>query len=221
VTNARRRGRPAPLRWGGSLALAGAALALVGGYLQLDDRAGAVAPATPVTPIVSTPVARPSTAVRPKTTTPPRKPAARPGKPLQVSIPRLQVAALVVGISTEQGALTPPSNPQKLGWWSGGAQPGARLGSAVITGHTVHTGGGAFDNLNQLQPGDTVGVTTTRGQLGYRVAAVTTYRKQTLAKNAARVFDQAVPGRLVLITCEDWNGKVYLSNTVVIAQRVA
>jgi LPXTG-site transpeptidase (sortase) family protein len=91
----------------------------------------------------------------------------------------------------------------------------------VITGHTVHTGGGAFDNLNQLQPGDAVGVTTSRGRLGYRVASVTTYRKQSLAKNAQRVFDQTVPGRLVLITCEDWNGKVYLSNTVVIAQRIS
>jgi hypothetical protein len=31
------------------------------------------------------------------------------------------------------------------------------------------------------------------------------------------VFSQDVPGRLVLITCEDWNGSVYLSNTVVLA----
>jgi sortase (surface protein transpeptidase) len=85
----------------------------------------------------------------------------------------------------------------------------------------VHTGGGAFDNLAQLQPGDTIGVTTSRGHLGYRVTTVTTYRKQALAKNATQIFDQTVPGRLVLITCEDWNGKVYLSNAVVIAQRTA
>lgn len=225
MTNARRRGRPAPLRWGGSLALGGIGLALVGAYLQLDDRAGAVTPDTPDSPAVSTPlIPHRSTATqpaRPKATAPVRTLAAKPGKPVQVSIPQLQVSAPVVGISIEQGALIPPSNPQKLGWWSGGAQPGARLGSAVITGHTVHTGGGAFDNLDRLQPGDTVNVTTTRGQLGYRVTTVTTYRKQTLAKNASRVFDQAVPGRLVLITCEDWNGKVYLSNAVIIAQRVA
>ncbi|MFI5708891.1 class F sortase [Kribbella sp. NPDC051620] len=226
MTNARRRGRPAPLRWGGSLALAGIGLALVGAYLQLDDRAGAVPPeaSTPAIPHRSTPAiphrSTPPTATRPKTTTPPRVPAARPGKPLQLSIPQLQVTAPVVGISAEQGELIPPSNPQTLGWWTGGAQPGARLGSAIITGHTVHTGGGAFDNLDQLQPGDLIKVTTTRGQLGYRVTSVTTYRKQTLAKNASRVFDQTVPGRLVLITCEDWTGKVYLSNAVITAQRV-
>jgi hypothetical protein len=41
--------------------------------------------------------------------------------------------------------------------------------------------------------------------------------KRALAIHAEEVFDQSVPGRLVLITCEDWNGKIYLSNVVVIA----
>jgi hypothetical protein len=31
------------------------------------------------------------------------------------------------------------------------------------------------------------------------------------------VFAQDVPGRLVLVTCEDWDGSGYLSNAVVIA----
>ncbi|MFF1823417.1 class F sortase [Kribbella sp. NPDC058245] len=226
MRKARRRGRPAPLRWGGSIALAGVALAVVGGYLQFGDRAGAAAPATTAPDITATttppvPHHAPPATTRTVRPTPTRQPVARPGKPVRLTIPRLQVSAAVLGIATEQGALIPPSNPRKLGWWSGGAQPGARLGSAVITGHTVHTGGGAFDNLEQLQPGDTVSVTTSRGDLSYRVTTVTTYRKQALAKSAARVFDQTVQGRLVLITCEDWNGKVYLSNAVVIAQRTS
>ncbi|GAA1599499.1 hypothetical protein GCM10009789_61980 [Kribbella sancticallisti] len=99
--------------------------------------------------------------------------------------------------------------------------PGARRGSAVITGHTVHAGGGAFDDLEQLRAGDVVAVTTSSGPLSYRVTGVTTYRKQALARSAAAVFDQSVAGRLVLITCEDWTGKVYLSNVVVVAQRMA
>jgi hypothetical protein len=41
--------------------------------------------------------------------------------------------------------------------------------------------------------------------------------KQALAIHAEEVFDQSIPGRLVLITCEDWNGKIYLGNVVVIA----
>jgi LPXTG-site transpeptidase (sortase) family protein len=127
----------------------------------------------------------------------------------------------VLSISASKGSLIPPSNPRTVGWWSAGAQPGAKRGSAVITGHTVHNGGGAFDDLEQLQKGDQILVATTRGQLRYRVTAVTTYRKQALATHAQEVFDQSVPGRLVLITCADWNGKVYLSNAVVIAKPTA
>jgi hypothetical protein len=44
------------------------------------------------------------------------------------------------------------------------------------------------------------------------------YRKARLAEDAARVFSQTVPGRLVLITCEEWNGSAYLSNAVVFAE---
>lgn len=91
----------------------------------------------------------------------------------------------------------------------------------MITGHTVHDGGGAFDDLERLRPGANIVVTTSRGALRYQVTGVTTYRKQALAGQAARLFDQGVPGRLVLVTCEDWNGKVYLSNVVVTARRMA
>ncbi|MET7280525.1 class F sortase [Kribbella sp. NPDC005582] len=225
MPKAQHRGRPAPLRWGGSIVLAGIALAVGGGYLQLGDQAGAARPdpigydASP--PVAVTPEAPVPQRAVPGATTARTSPAARPGRPLLLTIPRLHVSAAVLAIDTEDGALTPPPNPRTVGWWSDGALPGARLGSAVITGHTVHTGGGAFDDLEHLQAGDAVGVTTARGELGYRVTGVTTYRKQTLAKNAARIFDQSVPGRLVLITCEDWNGKVYLSNAVVVAQRVS
>lgn len=130
------------------------------------------------------------------------------------------MSAPVVGIGVEGGALTPPGNPRVVGWWSGGAQPGAGRGSAVITGHTVHAGGGAFDDLDRLRAHDTAVVTTSRGVLRYAVVSVVTYRKRSLASHAARVFDQSVPGRLVLVTCEDWNGSAYLSNVVVIGRRV-
>lgn len=131
------------------------------------------------------------------------------------------MTAPVLAIDAVHAALTPPSDASKVGWWSGGAQPGSKRGSAVITGHTVHNGGGAFDNLGKLVPGSVVRVSTARGQLAYRVATVATYRKATLAKRAAQLFDQSVRGRLVLVTCEDWNGEVYLSNVVVVALPMA
>jgi hypothetical protein len=52
------------------------------------------------------------------------------------------------------------------------------------------------------------------------VSGVTVYRKTTLARDAERVFGQSGPGRLVLITCEDWNGSTYLSNVVVLADPI-
>lgn len=91
----------------------------------------------------------------------------------------------------------------------------------MIAGHTVHAGGGAFDELELLRAGDAIEVSTSRGVLKYRVAGVSTYRKQALARNAAEVFDQSGPGRLVLVTCEDWDGRTYLSNVVVVARLMA
>ena len=84
----------------------------------------------------------------------------------------------------------------------------------------MHTGGGAFDDLETLRAGRQVRVRTARGVIRYAVSGVTIYRKASLARDAARMFRQDGPGRLVLITCEDWNGSIYLSNAVVFADPV-
>ena len=145
---------------------------------------------------------------------------AGPGVPVRLLVPSLQVDAPVVPISAPGGVLLPPDDPQTLGWWSAGAQPGAATGGALITGHTVHTGGGAFDDLETLDPGDVVRVRTRRGCWSTPSPTSTVYRKSTLARDAERIFSQTVPGRLVLITCEDWNGTGYDSNAVVVAERL-
>ena len=113
--------------------------------------------------------------------------------------------------------LTPPSDPLTLGWWADGAEPGARRGSALVTGHTVSAGGGAMDDLEELERGDQVWMRTDRGRIGYDVRTVVILGKGDLAEQAQQLFDQEVRGRLVLITCEDWNGVEYLSNVVVTA----
>ncbi|HEU4512288.1 MAG TPA: class F sortase, partial [Nocardioidaceae bacterium] len=79
----------------------------------------------------------------------PRVPTAHTAKgvPRRVVVPRLGVDAPVVGIDAPGGVLLPPDDPQVLGWWRSGAKPGARYGSALVTGHTVSSGGGAFDDL--------------------------------------------------------------------------
>ncbi len=144
-----------------------------------------------------------------------------PGAPRRVVIRALHVDAPVLPVRAPGGTLVPPSDPQQLGWWAGGARPGAARGSALITGHTVHTGGGALDDLETLHHGDRVVVRTDRGRIRYVVRHVAVHSKGSVAKHARRLFSQHVRGRLVLVTCEDWNGEAYLSNVVVVAEPVA
>jgi len=146
------------------------------------------------------------------------RPSWTPGIPERVLIDRLGVSSPVVPIDTVGNALTPPADPQLLGWWSEGAKTGAKHGSALVTGHTVHTGGGALDNLERLRPGDRVTVRTGEGKILYDVRTVKIFRKGSVARHAERLFSQEVAGRLVLVTCEDWDGTRYLSNVVVVAR---
>ena len=151
--------------------------------------------------------------------TPAVRPPWRPGTPQQLRIPRLGVASQVVPVEAPGGALVPPSDPQVLGWWAQGAQAGARLGSTLLTGHTVHTGGGALDDLETLRRGDRITVRTDEGPLPYVVWKVAVFSKGTLAVEAPRIFNQDKDGgRLVVVTCEDWDGTRYLSNVVVTAR---
>ena len=141
----------------------------------------------------------------------------RPGAPRRVLIPDLGVRASVVPVQAPNDTLVPPSDPDQLGWWADGAAPGAARGSALVAGHTVHTGGGQLDDLERVRPGDRVRVRTSKGVIPYEVTSVKIYRKASLAKDSAELFRQNGSGRLVLITCEDWDGSKYLSNVVVIA----
>ncbi|WP_344167430.1 class F sortase [Kribbella lupini] len=282
MSHGKRRGRPAPLRRGGLVALAGLLVVGTGVYLQFgqntadagadrvptescapadrsverggdqpaaaraagsgtalraeagSDPCSADGPAqgnglqpsesaTAKAPGVGDSSAHPSPSATPGLPSARKPPAVppRPGRPSRISLGQLGITAPVVPIKADGGELTPPSDPTTVGWWSAGARPGAARGSAVITGHTVHDGGGAFDDLDRLTTGSIVTVTTSRGVLRYQVSGVTTYRKRTLAAAAGRLFDQRGEGRLVLVTCEDWNGEVYLSNVVVVARRIA
>lgn len=142
----------------------------------------------------------------------------RAGAPTDVVIPTLGVEAPVVGVEAPGRTLTPPADAGVLGWWADGARPGARRGSVLVAGHTVTGGAGALNRLEELAPGDLIDVRTQRGVVGYTVRRVRTFSKGTLARRAAELFSQQVPGRLVLVTCEDWDGSRYLSNVVVLAE---
>ncbi|MCW2787312.1 MAG: class sortase [Marmoricola sp.] len=143
------------------------------------------------------------------------------GKPLELWVPRLGVRSPVVPISGQSGELVPPNDPQILGWWREGREAGAAQGSVVVTGHTVSTGGGAFDHLGELVARDRIRVRTAAGWITYVVEQVNDVSVAKVARTAAAIFRQTGDPRLVLITCSDFDGRVYRSSSVVYAIPVA
>jgi len=144
---------------------------------------------------------------------------ASPAKPVRLVVPALKLRARVLPIQVNsQRVLDPPRNPRDVGWWRGSTRPGATHGQTVLTGHTVHTGGGAMDHLGRLRKGQVVKVVTPKGTMVYRTTRVVTWSKAELAKRSVELFGQKRDQpRLVLITCTGWTGSTYTSNVVVFA----
>lgn len=148
------------------------------------------------------------------------RPMSSPARPIRLVVPALSIRATVLPVRVDSAnVLDPPSDPTEVGWWQRSARAGATRGQTVLTGHTVHTGGGVMNRLGQLRPGDVVRVGTPRGTMVYRTTQVLTLTKAQLAARSAQLFGQGrSTNRLVLITCTGWTGSYYTSNTVVFAQ---
>ncbi len=137
-------------------------------------------------------------------------------------LPALSVRAPLVSVAlSTTGALSPPRDPKQVGYWSGSTPPGSHQGQTLVTGHTVHTGGGALDRLGTLVPGARVVIQqkqTSKQRVVYRVTSVRTYTKDQIEHSAQRLFGQDHgAGRLQLVTCTGWDGHEYSGNVVVTA----
>jgi LPXTG-site transpeptidase (sortase) family protein len=180
-----------------------------------------------VTTVGSTATPSSVTTVSPDVSELPPEPTAKQGGGLEgpyvLRIPQIGVDAHVVPVkSNEERILEPPPNPRVVGWWSDGAAPGAAQGSAVLVGHTVrHTDGGVFDDLGYLSRGDPIEVEGPHSTLTYRVDSIDMLSIDDFAHNAPQIFKQTGPGRLVLITCGNFEGTVWRSNIVIIAEPVS
>lgn len=143
-----------------------------------------------------------------------------PGAPQRLELPGLNTKAKVVPIRLDGEVLDPPRNPREIGWWVGSAKPGSAQGQTVVTGHTVHTGGGSLNKLDHIEEGQEVDIVTKDGTFQHQVDSVEVLSRKELAEQAQRLFGQDHgDGRLVIITCTDWNGSSYDSNVVVLAHR--
>lgn len=115
--------------------------------------------------------------------------------------------------TTRGGVLDPPANPRDVGWWAQSAPPGASYGQTIVTGHTVHTGGGQMDHLGSLKVGAQVEIVDQGYTVFYTVTKVFTLSKGDVDLRSKELFGQSSPtNRLVLITCSGWTGHGYLSN---------
>jgi len=104
---------------------------------------------TSVPPPVAEPVADPAAPATPPPDWSPRA----------VRIPKIEVDAPVDALGVDdKNALQVPSDPTRVGWWLGGAQPG-QPDPAVLVGHLdSSTGPAVFFKLEQLVPGDVIEV---------------------------------------------------------------
>jgi LPXTG-site transpeptidase (sortase) family protein len=147
---------------------------------------------------------------------------AAPADPELLIVPEIKLRAPIVPIEVDpKGVLTPPSDVHEVGWWQRSAKPGATSGQTLITGHTVHTGGGVMNELGDLRPGALIRIRTPRGTVDYEATKVFVYTKAELADHAEQLFGQdRQHGRLVLVTCTGWTGHDYTSNIVVFADQL-
>ncbi|MGO4255884.1 class F sortase [Marmoricola sp. RAF53] len=145
-----------------------------------------------------------------------------PSVPELLIVPSIALRAPILPIEVDpDGVLTPPADVRDVGWWKRSAKPGAKSGQTLITGHTVHTGGGVMNRLGELHPGSLVRIQTPGGIVDYRTTKVFVYTKAELAKHAEELFSQKRPDyRLVLITCTGWTGTDYTSNIIVFADEM-
>jgi len=144
--------------------------------------------------------------------------------PNGIEIPKLGAKAPIVGVRTlPDGALEVPRDPKTVGWWNGGAKPGAARGTAILDGHVNYNGvDGVLSRIGSLNPGDTVYLVGLHNgkkmRLRFTVTGVRTYHKTALPYR--QIFDQKSVGRLAIVTCGGpFNAQTgnYLDNIVAFA----
>ncbi|MFM1967128.1 MAG: hypothetical protein RL134_2853, partial [Actinomycetota bacterium] len=146
----------------------------------------------------------------------------RTPRPTEIAIPAINVRTTVeiVGLD-DRDQVEVPYDVTRAGWYRYSAKPGSGEGSTVIVGHVdgVDQGAGAFYDLRELRPGDTVTVTRADDRrIAYEVVAREVFAKDRVPLR--ELFSRSGPERLTLITCGgpfDPASLEYTDNVVVTA----
>ena len=136
----------------------------------------------------------------------------QPAAPTRLVIPSIGANADVGRVMQTYDAagnaqLAPPEQTyddlMRAYWWSERQAPGYPVSKTTfIIGHTCHKDGcpAVFNSLQTIQFGALIHVSTSQGELTYKVFDTKTYLGKDIA-NAAEVYAD-VPNQLVLATCK-------------------
>ena|SRR5712691_9797455 len=143
--------------------------------------------------------------------------------PVELKIPRLGVDADVEPVGADpDGAMSAPSDPDAVAWWSLGWGTG-EPGNVVLAGH-VDWGGRlrVFGALRLLEAGDQVVVVDERAR-EYFYQVVWSRQVEAEGADVDSIFGPDNPPELTLITCGgsfDQSQRMYLDRIVVRARLV-
>lgn len=196
--------RPPLSRSAFRLLAASIAMLFVGGVIAAVGPPGA--PAVPAAAAAVAPAPAPDPRVLP---------------PIRIEAPAIAVDAPVdpLGV-TDSGELQVPGDYQRVGWWAGGASPGAP-GPAVLVGHLDSTSGPAvFFKLDKLKIGDRIFVHREDGSASeFTVTKLESYAKDRFP--TLDVYGSTEGPTLRLVTCYgsfDRRTRHYRDNLVVYAE---
>lgn len=145
-------------------------------------------------------------------------------EPTSIRLPSGRLAPVQPAKVHSDGVLDVPTNPDRVGWWTGGAQADEPYGSIVLAGHvdSARYGLGVLAEMLQMRPGQTLKVADGRRGQAYRVRTITKLPKAELSAGTD-LFDQEVSHRLVMITCGgpfDERTHRYRDNVVIVADPI-
>ncbi len=213
-----------------SAVLVGAALLGVSGAALLGVGLGDGHPGAAHAAAVAVPTeAQPTTAPADRSDEPTPTPVARytPSSAVHLVVPAVGMDLPLLGLTPEDGVINPPL--LTAGYWIepyGAPVPAPEdaTNTLYIAAHSAGRGHDGFDPLltrdhtgSALEAGDVVQVRTPQGTADYTVDHTQRYGKDELP-GASEVWE-AVPGRLVLITCfQRADGRHSTENLVVFAE---